>query len=258
MNHEDIFVILESFIFHSFEGIHWNIFCWDRELCPPSLMVSVISHKKSVWFYFKHVYCPVLLNFVSLQGFLVKQIFICYICVTVAFCPSSFFPRIGGQQPVHERSTPTFHTYLPIHRLSSFSVPRGSVFINSPWILARVGQIQHWLAVLFLMSQLTVLPNQYFHKITCNLPCYLPLAIHSPLFNKTYGNVFFPWLHAWNSLKGNVRIVNELLLLEIKKNQAKQEFVNTWMWLGTAMHVFPDTPSLPECSWVIQLLLSCL
>lgn len=149
MNHEGSFVILESFIFHSFEGIHWNIFCWDHKLCPPSLMVSVISHKKSVWFYFKHMYCPVLLNFVSLQGFLVKGSHICYICVTVAFCPSSFFPRIGGQQPVHERSTPTFHTYLPIHRLSSFSVPHGSVFINSPWILARVGQIQHWLAVLF-------------------------------------------------------------------------------------------------------------
>lgn len=206
------------------------------------------------------MYRPVLLNFVSLQGFLVKSSHICYTCDTVGFSPSRFFPRISGQQPVHERLRPTFHTYLPIHRLSSVSVARGFVFINSLWILARIGQIKHWLAVLFsfLMSQLTVLSNQYFHKITCNLPCYLLLAIHSLLLNKTYGSVFSPWLHAWNFLKGKVRIFNELLLLEIKKIQAKHEFVNTWMWLGTAMHVFPDTPSLPECSRVIQLLLSCL
>lgn len=87
------------------------------------------------------MYCPVLLNFVSLQGFLVKSSHICYTFDTVGFFSFSFFPRIGGQQPAHERWTPTFHAYLPIHSLSSFSVPRGFVFINSPWILARIGQI---------------------------------------------------------------------------------------------------------------------
>lgn len=68
------------------------------------------------------------------------------------------------------------------------------------------------------MSQLTVLPNQYFHKIICNLPCYLLLAIHSLLLIKTYGSGFFPldWVPE-TFLKGKVRIVNELFLLEIKK-----------------------------------------
>lgn len=87
------------------------------------------------------MYCPVLLNFVSLQGFLAKSSHICYMCDTLRFSSSTFFPRISGQQPVYERLRPIFHTHLPIHGLSSFSVARGFVFINSLWILARIAQI---------------------------------------------------------------------------------------------------------------------